>query len=695
MRIDYPEYWWNSKIKIKSVRLYSADNNLGDVEIPPTVWYTANSPYVNDTEHFVSSVWDKAFKGRVGISSVSVPTGITYIGSECFMNCVDLESVIFNNALPFLPFSTFKGCSKLSKVRFQGGKSETSSGIFSIGGEAFEDCLNLRKFNVPHYCELIEQNAFNGCSNLQVIYLGDSVKLIRNNAFNGCNSLMKIVSSNKVPPQIEANTFMEDTYTSATLYVPIGSKDAYTSSPYWCRFFNIEETNELEDVSENKEKANAICGEATNIYNSFINYHNGEAHNEYVAALTLQSNNVRNANYGLSVIDSLKNSISESALSEESKQSNKETLDRIGNEINTLLVRNNQHELSLIDVVNEHLDMFNAYNERLAQYKEQIETATTNDELETVICIINADIKDMQDNHLKPIEDNYTEMLEFIPTLTEVEDGLKSCLERIDELKTEIGTKIDEANESLAEKKEEVQSAYQKANSLYQSYLFYYDGGGMEFYNQVLEEQAYNDKMAADILYDIDVLYKRIADSSLSDEEKTSYDKLLEEIENTVYGLRKENDGFNYTLSTFIETLQEQSDAMNSYYERLTQYKERIDAASTKDELDAVMVEMNQDRADTEENFVKTVVESYHEVVIAEGQIYQIGLKLATYKQQLKEITEEVERLITSGIKTVIMSDGDVIVVNLRGERMAIKSTQIKTLPKGIYIINGKKHVLK
>ena len=280
------------------------------------------------------------------------------------------------------------------------------------------------------------------------------------------------------------------------------------------------------------------------------------------------------------------------------------------------MVRNNQHELSLIDVVNEHLDMFNAYNERLAQYKEQIETATTNDELETVICIINADIKDMQDNHLKPIEDNYTEMLEFIPTLTEVEDGLKSCLERIDELKTEIGTKIDEANESLAD----------------------YDGGGMEFYNQVLEEQAYNDKMAADILYDIDVLYKRIADSSLSDEEKTSYDKLLEEIENTVYGLRKENDGFNYTLSTFIETLQEQSDAMNSYYERLTQYKERIDAASTKDELDAVMVEMNQDRVNTEENFVKTVVESYHEVILAEGQIYQIGLKLATYKQQLKEL---------------------------------------------------------
>ena len=46
-------------------------------------------------------------------------------------------------------------------------------------------------------------------------------------------------------------------------------------------------------------------------------------------------------------------------------------------------------------------------------------------------------------------------------------------------------------------------------------------------------------------------------------------------------------------------------------------------------------------------------------------------------------------------IERVKMSDEDVIVVNLKGERMTMKSSQINTLPKGIYIVNGKKYMVK
>ena len=692
MRIDYREYWWNSKIIINTVRLYSADNNLGDVEIPATVWYTANSPYVKDTEHFVSSVWDKAFKGKVGITSVSFPTGITSIGNECFMNCVDLESVKFGGIFKqfYLGPACFESCTKLKQVVLPDSVIDNG---FSLNNKTFKNCSNLQKIVLPKNCFGANDNAFEGCVNLYTVNLGVSVNWLGEEAFSGCSNLKVIISQNPIPPLIRETTFDGSIYENATLKVPIGSKDAYMNSPYWCKFFNIEETNELEDVSDKKESVNALYDEAANIYNSFINYYNGEAHNEYVAALTQHNSNIKNAKYGLSVIDSLKTAISESVLSEESKQSYKETLDGIGNEINALLVRNNQHELSFNDVVCEHLDIFNAYNERLTQCKEQIEAATTNDELEAVIATINADIKDMQDNHLKPIENSYADMLEIIPILAEVGDELKSCIERIGTLKTEIDTAIDEANNSLAEKIAEAEEAYKKAMDVYTHYQFYYKDGGMQFYNQVLGEQADNDDMAYGILKEIDILKQTVLDSSLSEEEKKSFNNMLYDMEKAVLELKWENEVGYYIA--FYDRVMKHYDYIIAYYERLFQYKERIDAATTNDELDAVIAEMNQDAEEMYKNYIEPITIDYNTLWQIESRIHQIGVELETYKKKLQNVSAEINEHITSGIETIASTDGSIIAYTLKGERLIIKASQVKSLPKGIYIINGKKYNVK
>ena len=58
-------------------------------------------------------------------------------------------------------------------------------------------------------------------------------------AFGSCPAIVKVTSLNPAPPK--GGVFDEAVYSAATLYVPIGSKDAYAAHVNWGKFLNIEE----------------------------------------------------------------------------------------------------------------------------------------------------------------------------------------------------------------------------------------------------------------------------------------------------------------------------------------------------------------------------------------------------------------------------------------------------------------------
>lgn len=58
----------------------------------------------------------------------------------------------------------------------------------------------------------------------------------------------------------------------------------------------------------------------------------------------------------------------------------------------------------------------------------------------------------------------------------------------------------------------------------------------------------------------------------------------------------------------------------------------------------------------------------------------------------ISEITEDISAI---DAKDITQNNDDVTVTNLEGQRFIIKSNQINSLPKGIYIINGRKYSVK
>jgi hypothetical protein len=95
---------------------------------------------------------------------------------------------------------------------------------------------------IPEGVTNISLAAFYDCSSLKEITLPENLSAIGPNAFYGCTNLDKIISLNRTAPQVENNiAFNEEVMQTATLYVPKGSKEAYSTAECWKDFVHIEE----------------------------------------------------------------------------------------------------------------------------------------------------------------------------------------------------------------------------------------------------------------------------------------------------------------------------------------------------------------------------------------------------------------------------------------------------------------------
>ena len=227
----------------------------------------------------VTSIGDDAFYGCYGLTSVTIPNSVTSIGYGAFRSCSGLTSVIIGNGVTSIGDDAFSGCYGLTSVTipesvtsigsqaFQSCSGLTSviigNGVTSIGDDAFSYCRGLTSVTIPSSVTSIGSYAFHGCSGLTSVTIPNSVTSIGNYAFSHCSGLTSVTIGNSVtsigtsafygcsnltsvkvnantPPSIpSASTFSN--HANATLIVPAGCKAAYQAADYWKEFKNIIE----------------------------------------------------------------------------------------------------------------------------------------------------------------------------------------------------------------------------------------------------------------------------------------------------------------------------------------------------------------------------------------------------------------------------------------------------------------------
>ncbi|MDY6408366.1 MAG: leucine-rich repeat domain-containing protein, partial [Prevotella sp.] len=110
------------------------------------------------------------------------------------------------------------------------------------------NCSDLTSVAIPNSVTTIGEYAFFGCSGLTSVIIPNSVTTIGEYAFDGCSGLTSVISLIEEPFEIGEDVFNAYNYeigdyefTSATLYVPAGTKEKYESTPAWNKFANIVE----------------------------------------------------------------------------------------------------------------------------------------------------------------------------------------------------------------------------------------------------------------------------------------------------------------------------------------------------------------------------------------------------------------------------------------------------------------------
>ena len=150
--------------------------------------------YIDDREYYnrtgitsvtipstVSSIGSEAFKGCTGLTSVDIPSSVTSIGSSAFEGCTSLASVDIPSSVTSIGSRTFRGCTSLASVTLP-------SSVTSIGSSVFSDCTGLTSITIPSGVTSIGEYAFYNCTGLTSVDIPSSVTSIGSSAFEGCRS---------------------------------------------------------------------------------------------------------------------------------------------------------------------------------------------------------------------------------------------------------------------------------------------------------------------------------------------------------------------------------------------------------------------------------------------------------------------------------------------------------------------------
>jgi len=187
-----------------------------------------------------------AFVNCSSLTSVTLPDGVTGIGTTAFLNCSSLASVNMPDNVTIISNLAFKGCTSLTDITIP-------SSVIHIGNGVFGGCTSLASINVasdnkeytaengilltyssdgrnkspnkdmlvaypagrvgsspviPNSVTRISPGAFNGCTNLTSVTIPDSVTSIGQKAFMDCTNLASVIIGSHVA-SIGASAFGE------------------------------------------------------------------------------------------------------------------------------------------------------------------------------------------------------------------------------------------------------------------------------------------------------------------------------------------------------------------------------------------------------------------------------------------------------------------------------------------------------
>ncbi len=191
----------------------------GDVVIPETVTY-------GGVTYTVKSIVDEAFAGCTGLTSITIPNSITYIGSDAFSGCTGLTRVNISDLAAW--------CNISYNIEWNYYcQPLTYAHHLYLNGSEVKDLI------IPSTVTKIRSAAFYYCTGLTSVTIPNSVTSIGEYAFANCTGLKRIDS---YPEPNKVGMMGGPFYNvpkNGTLHVLPQYLEAYQTTYPWNEFTNI------------------------------------------------------------------------------------------------------------------------------------------------------------------------------------------------------------------------------------------------------------------------------------------------------------------------------------------------------------------------------------------------------------------------------------------------------------------------
>lgn len=149
-------------------------------DIPESVIY-------GDITYKVTSIGKEAFYGCSNLRSIKLPKGMMSVGDKAFYNCSSLKSAQMGKGVKTLEWGAFENCSSLKDMQI-------GINVETIAKSVFRGCTSLPQINIPQATQTIGDSVFYGCRSLADVIIEDRTTTLTLGS-NGSSSSSTATSS--------------------------------------------------------------------------------------------------------------------------------------------------------------------------------------------------------------------------------------------------------------------------------------------------------------------------------------------------------------------------------------------------------------------------------------------------------------------------------------------------------------------
>lgn len=206
-----------------------------EVVLPDTVLYEG-------AEYAVTEIGYTAFYQCANLVSVKIPKSINNVADGAFYACTSLRYVeITDGSTPLSFTNNYQFWTSPLDSAYIGRDLEYSGGTRNGGNSPFvgktsSQYAPIKKVVFGDSVTVVGKSLFKRSASLESIILGENVTEIGSGAFSNCTGLKMVVCNAVTPPTCNSTDFKN---TSATLYVPEGTLEAYLAAIGWRDFTRI------------------------------------------------------------------------------------------------------------------------------------------------------------------------------------------------------------------------------------------------------------------------------------------------------------------------------------------------------------------------------------------------------------------------------------------------------------------------